>query len=64
MVKVEIQALVEILSEKKIKILRFDKGEYASNDFKTFCRGRDKEGAHYSLQSSIKWCGKKKEPIH
>jgi transposase InsO family protein len=30
---------VEILSEKKIKILRFNnEGEYTSDEFKTFCR--------------------------
>jgi transposase InsO family protein len=35
----EFQALVENLSERKIKVLRFDNGgEYTSKEFKEFCR--------------------------
>jgi transposase InsO family protein len=35
----EFKALVENLSERKIKILRSDNGgEYTSNEFKSFCR--------------------------
>ena len=35
----EFKALVENLSEKKIKTLRFDNGEkFTSNEFKDFCR--------------------------
>jgi transposase InsO family protein len=34
----EFKALVENLSEKKIKILRLDNGEYTSKEFGNFCR--------------------------
>jgi transposase InsO family protein len=33
----EFKALVENLSERKIKVLRSDNGGYTSNEFKDFC---------------------------
>jgi hypothetical protein len=54
----EFKALIENLSERKIKILRSDNGgEYTSKEFVSFCkRCRDQEGTNYSLQSPTKRC--------
>jgi hypothetical protein len=59
----EFKALIENLSERKIKILRSDNGgEYTSKEFVNFCKDVwDQEGSHHSLQSSTKWCSRKKE---
>jgi hypothetical protein len=54
----EFKALIENLSERKIKILSSDNGgEYASKEFVSFLqRCRDQEGTNYSLQSPTKRC--------
>ena len=62
----EFKALIENLSDKKIKTLRSDNGgEYTSKEFDAILqRCRDKEGTNYSLQSPIEWGSGKKEQNH
>ena len=60
----EFKALIENLSDKRIKTLRSDNGrEYTSKEFESFCKddGIKRELTDYSLQSSTKWCCEKKE---
>jgi transposase InsO family protein len=58
----EFKALIENLFERKIKILRSaNGGEYTSKEFVSFCRDTEiKRELHHSLQSSTKWCSRKK----
>ena len=62
----EFKALIENLSDKKIKTLRSDNGgEYTSKEFGAFLqRCRNQEGANHSLQSSAEWGCRKKEHNH
>jgi hypothetical protein len=60
----EFKVEVENLTNKKIKTLRSNNGEYTSKELITFGKA---DGIRRELilpQSSIEWCGKKKEPFH
>jgi hypothetical protein len=59
----EFKALIENLSERKIKVLRLDNGgEYTSKYFLRFCRdARIKRELTTPYNPKKKWCSRKKE---